>query len=407
MASACGPLPPGTAPFSANGTPRRAKPGASDAGRNTPATSTRRPHRAARAAAWLALATGPASVAQEPPADSAYVGAAACGACHPGQAATQALSGHANSLARPWRHRLAGEFESGPASQDSSGPRARLRVRGGSAVMDTLGEARVAGEPVHWAFGAGEQAVTFVSRVDRDWYLEHRWSFYPASAQLGLTPGHQERPSDGDAPGAGVRYRVFSPQAEIFNCFGCHSTGPLSLGEDYSIVPSEPGVHCEACHGAGSAHVTAAASGEPEEARRRIRHPGRLAGGELNAYCGACHRPPASSPEDIDWTDPWNVRHQPVYLARSQCFLFARDLTCTHCHDPHGPLARDAAAHYNARCMHCHDDSARPPAATCPPTEAAPCSSCHMPSVRPQAELGFTNHWIGVYEERGALRPRR
>ena len=32
--------------------------------------------------------------------------------------------------------------------------------------------------PVEWAFGAGGQAVTFVTRIDKDCYLEHFYSYY-------------------------------------------------------------------------------------------------------------------------------------------------------------------------------------------------------------------------------------
>ena len=32
------------------------------------------------------------------------------------------------------------------------------------------------------------------------------------------------------------------------------------------------------------------------------------------------------------------------------------------------------------------------------------CVGCHMPIVKPQPNLGFTNHWIGIYRK-GALRP--
>ena len=32
---------------------------------------------------------------------------------------------------------------------------------------------------------------------------------------------------------------------------------------------------------------------------------------------------------------------------------------------------------------------------------AASCAGCHMPLVKPSPELGFTNHWIGVYRLTG------
>ncbi len=359
----------------------------------------------------LCLATGAVfgglADAQSGGSDSAYSGSASCQACHPEQGASQALSGHANSLARPWQHRLAETFASGSVKRVSDRGRVRLRIDGKSAAIETSAGTAADSEPADWAFGAGEQAVTFVSRVDRDWYLEHRWSYYAATGALELTPGHQATDPDESGSSTGIRYRIFSPRAEILNCFGCHSTGPLRLGNGYSIVPSEPGVRCEACHGGGATHIRAVAKGNLERALALIRHPGRLPPGDLNAYCGACHRPPQSNPEEIDWGDPWNVRHQPVYLSRSLCFQSERGLSCLSCHDPHTPLVRAGTEHYNARCMECHAGPVSAPAAVCPPSEAAACSSCHMPRVRPQAELEFTNHWIGVYQAGNRLQPRR
>ena len=43
--------------------------------------------------------------------------------------------------------------------------------------------------PVEWAFGAGGQAVTFVTRIDKDWYLEHFYSYYSAIDRMAPTAG--------------------------------------------------------------------------------------------------------------------------------------------------------------------------------------------------------------------------
>lgn len=37
--------------------------------------------------------------------------------------------------------------------------------------------------PVEWAFGAGGHAVTFVSQLDEDQYLEHRFTLYAQSVR--------------------------------------------------------------------------------------------------------------------------------------------------------------------------------------------------------------------------------
>jgi hypothetical protein len=258
---------------------------------------------------------------------------------------------------------------------------------------------------VDWAFGAGQQAVTFVSRLDEDLYAELRASYYPGVG-LALTPGHQNHQPASVDEGLGVRYRIFSPRSEILSCFGCHSTGTPSLGKAFEIQPAELGVRCEACHGPGRQHAELISQGELDAARRAIGNPARLEAPALMNFCGACHRPPASQDVAMNWSDPWNVRHQPVYLTQSACFQkSAGALSCMGCHDPHGPLQRNDAAYYNERCAACHSAGKHPPAEVC--RSGPGCASCHMPAVRPQPELVFHNHWIGVYAPGNELRPQR
>ena len=204
---------------------------------------------------------------------------------------------------------------------------------------------------------------------------------------MALTPGHKNAD--------GVRYRLFDPAADILHCFQCHSTGPLELEEGQKIRPSEPGVRCEICHGPGEEHVK-------NGAREAIGNPKRFTAAALNEFCGSCHRKPPTETEDTDWTDPWNTRHQPVYLSQSACFRKSGGaLSCLTCHAPHAPLSR-AAADYDKRCAACHAVVRHRTA-----LGSKTCIECHMPGVQVRPELSFTNHWIGVYQKGAALRPRR
>src|SRR5207248_6904446 len=95
-----------------------------------------------------------------------------------------------------------------------------LRASDGKDVMDI---------PVHWAFGAGDQAVTFVTRVNEEWYLEHYLTYYSALRSFAPTPG-QEALSAATLPQAmGTLYKVLDPDVGIRGCFECHSTGPVSV----------------------------------------------------------------------------------------------------------------------------------------------------------------------------------
>jgi hypothetical protein len=271
-----------------------------------------------------------------------YAGSSTCKPCHAAQFASHAQSGHARALQ--------------------------------AAPADVKAE---------WAFGSGLQAVTYVSRLDDEFYLEHGLSLYTATGKLDLTPGHRDS--------SGERYRTFDPGAAILRCFQCHSTGPLRLGAGFRIEPFEPGVQCEACHGTGEEHA---------RAQRAIRNPKRLSAVELNDFCGACHRKPAATGDDTDWTNPWNARHQPLYLAESACFKKSSGaLSCLTCHPAHTRVAR-AAAEYDARCASCHPAVKHRTA-----VDGRSCSRCHMPVVAPSPYLSFANHWIGVYENGNPLRP--
>src|SRR5581483_8785468 len=280
-------------------------------------------------------------------APAQYVGSKVCATCHAARFSSQSKTGHAKALA------LA-----------------------------------PAGSPGRWAFGAGAQAITYVSQVDSEWYAEHGKSYYAATKALAPTPGHES--------GEDIRFRTFDSAATTLRCFSCHSTGTLRLGQASDIEPGEPGVRCESCHGPGAAHVKAPG------ARGSIRNPKRLNATQLNEFCGSCHRKPPEVGEENDWSNSWNVRHQPSYLSRAACFRnSAGALSCLTCHDPHTPLSTVAAG-YDKRCQSCH------PAVRHQITVAGrSCSGCHMPQVTTSRELRFTNHWIGIYDPDSPLIPAR
>jgi hypothetical protein len=221
--------------------------------------------------------------------------------------------------------------------------------------------------------------VTFVSRLDDDFYIEHGLSYFAASQAMKITPGHRNE--------AGERYRTFDPGAAILRCFQCHSTGMLHLGEGFRIEPSEPGVQCESCHGPGADH-------------KQIRNPRKMTAGMINELCGSCHRMPAPAGSSTDWSNLWNTRHQPLYLAESACFKkSAGKLSCLTCHLAHQPVRRDAAE-YERQCRTCHMDVRHKTAIA-----RQSCVACHMPEVKPHEDLKFANHWIGIYQTDARLRP--
>ena len=160
------------------------------------------------------------------------------------------------------------------ATQDFAGSRSCAvchseiaRTQAGTHHAQALGRTRDS----RWAFGAGAQAVTYVSQADEDTYIEHGLSWYKKTGAVALTPGHVNRD--------GVTYKTFAPDSNILRCFQCHSTGKLRLLDSREIRPAEAGVRCESCHGAGPEHAA-------KPARGNIRNPGGLSSVEINGLCG-------------------------------------------------------------------------------------------------------------------------
>lgn len=330
-----------------------------------------------------------------------FIGAEACRACHPAEFTRQSASGHASSLNRTIDHPLASRFSTLPPVERPpafrlqlliEGRKSRFRADDGRYVMET---------PVEWAFGAGDHAVTFLGKVARDYYLELSLSYFSDTGSLDLTPRHDLLPSStlSEAMGQPIMTRTAGVA-----CFRCHSTGPVTMSPGGEIRITERGVRCEVCHGPGSAHRAVALAGRMDQAKKLIDRPG-----SLNDFCGRCHRVTGNLGQ-VDWESPWSVRHQPPYLARSQCFQASGGkLSCLTCHDPHDPVRRNDAAYYRARCMSCHREGGQAPKPVCLAEQPPNCIRCHMPAVSASPHLQFVNHWIGIYDQPSAIpiRPQR
>ncbi len=193
-------------------------------------------------------------------------------------------------------------------------------------------------------------------------------------------------------------------------CADCHSTGVEKnydpATRSYRTTFKEEDVACEACHGPGSLHATAAASGQALG--------GLLADissqqGQINT-CAQCHSRRAQLKEGFKADESFFDFYQPsllrdglyhadgqildevyVYGSFLQSRMHLQGVTCSNCHEPHSTKLKFEG---NAVCTQCHNTSGRPEFSTlkaalyddpahhfhADASEGSACVSCHMPA---------------------------
>jgi predicted CXXCH cytochrome family protein len=106
-------------------------------------------------------------------------------------------------------------------------------------------------------------------------------------------------------------------------------------------------------------------------------------------------------PGSIRVDNPGLVRHQPVGLMQSACYIRSNGaLTCLTCHDPHARTSEDRLS-YEAICLSCHQSTSQ---GSCPISARADCLNCHMPRRDVTRGMMMTDHWIRIVPDRGAHR---
>lgn len=325
-----------------------------------------------------------------------YVGAVACRSCHPNEYALHRHSGHARTLRPAAAIPLAGWLK-GRTVKDSerTGVTWSYELSEGRLTTLRTEAATVERLLVEYAFGSGHHATTFVSLTERDpnrpTALEHRLTYFAHSQSLGLTPGQSLA---GHAAGNSPRGRMHTND-DTLKCFGCHATVTSDRGPDVldeaTLIPN---VSCERCHGAGRSHVEAARRGAVESDSSIQFRLARSTADEELRLCGSCHRLPSMVQADsIRVDNPVLVRHQPVGLMQSACYIRSNGaLTCSTCHDPHARTSHDRSS-YEAICLSCHQSTSQ---VSCPISARADCLSCHMPRRDVARGMMMTDHWIRI-----------
>ena len=324
---------------------------------------------------------------------SAYVGNAACARCHSDILALQRTSAmgrtssHAADSALLAKYPL--NYKLGPYTYQAShqAGQASYSVSDGAATFSV---------PLHWAFGI---------RMGQSYLFERNGgifmaplTYYPEVGTWDFTVDQPHAVPESLDKAVGRHLT----DNEVRGCFNCHNTAATTGGQ-FQPEQSIAGVTCEACHGPGADHVAAMKAGLGEQGATMILNPKYLNPVESVDFCGACHR---------TWWDVTlsgstgikSLRFPPYRLENSRCWGKGdARLTCVACHNPHGPLNREAAA-YDSNCLSCHVNvpGAKPtadhPGPACPRARKD-CVDCHMPKAQVvEIPVKFTDHQIRVVQ---------
>ncbi len=342
----------------------------------------------------------------------AYVGDAACTACHEDIATDYRQHSMGRSLTPLDSPQQVAQVAHNVNREDNDNAR-NVFTAGGfryevlhkdgkvfhrqSRVADDGGELAVIEEQIQYAIGSGHHGQSYL--VDRDGFLfMSPITWYPDKQIWDLSPGYHKTNS-----------QFNRPVIEI--CLYCHANRaprvPYTTNR-YAQPPFEGfAIGCERCHGPGAQHVSLHQAGDVvDSGDHKIVNPARLEPALREAVCQQCHlsgvarvlKPgrslydyrPGQSPDTCfstfvlrpELVDNERLVGQVEQMYQSRCYQGSDGkLGCISCHDPHRlPTAQERTAFYRDRCLQCH------PPDDCQIEEPArkeanqdSCMVCHMP----------------------------
>jgi predicted CXXCH cytochrome family protein len=197
----------------------------------------------------------------------------------------------------------------------------------------------------------------------------------------------------------------------LLKCGGCHATG-VDLEKKEFV---EPGVGCEACHGAGSHHAALPAT-ELFEKRATIVNPSKLTGGVATQICGSCHnRGKATQKKGAGWpvgykpgkaletyyrsigpgdkhlySNGYSKGHHQQYIDWKTSKHADSGINCITCHTVHElgnpTFSGKTKVRGDQLCTSCHEQTSRVGAHKI--HSFGNCANCHMPRIAKSADAG-------------------
>ena len=200
-------------------------------------------------------------------------------------------------------------------------------------------------------------------------------------------------------------------------CATCHAEVAKGFGDNphsrLALAHGKTGVTCEACHGAGKAHVEGggdiskifnpAKATSPEVDKMCLgchqgKHPNfdRSAHGEANVSCIGCHSVHASKEENLLKAPQPTLCYQchtdikPQFAMPFHHKVDEGLLKCSDCHDVHGTFEKKglkSATQQDAVCVKCHTETAGPWVYEHDVVKTEGCVACHTPHGGPNPRL--------------------
>ncbi|WLA58921.1 MULTISPECIES: tetratricopeptide repeat protein [Bradyrhizobium] len=360
-------------------------------------------------------------------AELSFVGSQACSGCHQAETRLWQSSQHRHAMDHATDTSVRGDFND--AAFEYAGTRSRFFRKDRKFLIETDGpDGKLATFEVKYAFGVDplqQYLIEFpdgrIQALSIAWDTRpkdqggQRWfHLYPDAAVTSSDPLHWTRLN----------------QNWNFMCAECHSTNVHknydAAKDRFATSFSEISVGCEACHGAGSRHVSwaqqkPAARGPDNGLLVRfdersgitwsadagtmipVRSTSPAALRKEVETCGRCHARRGQFSED--WTPGKSLSetHRVSLLDRQrfhadgqmrddeetynyasfkQSKMFAKGVTCSDCHDPHSAALK---APGDGVCAQCHAPAKYEAAAHRQHANVSPppgCASCHMPERR-------------------------
>jgi hypothetical protein len=328
----------------------------------------------------------------------AYVGDATCSRCHGDIVNLQKTTAMAKTATRAidsdWLAKFPLDYKLGPFAY-------RASRSGYGASYSVSDESNTFSAPLRWAFGI-HMGQSFL--FDRNGSIVMApLTYYPEAGRWDFTVDQPHSVPESLEKAVGRRLT----DDEVRGCFNCHNTA-ATVSDRFDPEHSTPGVTCEGCHGPGADHLAAVKAGLADQGTTMIFNPKQLKPVESVDFCGACHR----TWWDVSLSGSTGIkslRFPPYRLEDSRCWGKGdARLACVACHDPHGPLEREAGS-YDRRCLSCHENAvgtkptADHPGAACP-VARKDCTGCHMPKYQVvDIPVKFTDHQIRIVRPNDAI----